>query len=368
MSDRPDASERTEEATPKKIEDALDKGQTPFSREAPAFASLIAILTVLGLMAKTQTADLVGVLAQLHDKAAAFSLENGSDVTGLFLNIYRAAALFVLPIVALLAGAGVAAALAQSSPRIVPERIRPKLERISIQSGAKRIFGSQGVAEFLRSLFKFAVVGAVAVLILKNEVPATIRAVFVDPALIPGQMLAIAVRLLSVIASATIILVAADLVWTRVKWKRDLRMSRREIKDELKQSEGDPILKARMRSAQKDRARRRMLTSVPRATVVIANPTHFAVALSYERGAGGAPKVVAKGVDLVALKIREIASENSVPVVENPPLARALYYAVEVERFIPEDFYRAVAQVLYFIYSRDSDSAAASAPFGRGAA
>ncbi len=129
-------------------------------------------------------------------------------------------------------------------------------------------------------------------------------------------------------------------------------MTRRELRDEFKNSEGDPIVKARIRSAQKDRSRRRMLTAVPRATVVIANPTHFAVALHYARGEGGAPKVVAKGVDLVALKIREIAEANDIPVVEDPPLARALYAAVEVDRTIPEDFYRAVAAVLHYVYQR----------------
>ncbi|WP_420392727.1 flagellar biosynthesis protein FlhB [Acuticoccus sp.] len=357
MSDKPDSSERTEEATPKKIEDALAKGQTPFSREAPAFASLLGFLVVLGLFASSQVAELVGTLARVLDNAAAVDLTDGADVSAVLRQLYVAAAVFTLPIVALLAVFGVAAAFAQASPRIVGERIRPKLERISIGAGAKRMFGSQGLAEFLRALFKCAVIGAIAVLLLRGEVPTVVRAVFVDPTHLPGQILAIAVRLLSAICAATIILVAADLAWTRIKWRRDLRMTRRELKDELKQSEGDPILKARLRSAQKDRSRRRMLTAVPQATVVIANPTHFAVALAYERGAGGAPRLVAKGADAVALKIREIAANNDVPVVEDPPLARALYYAVEVDRFIPEDFYRAVAQVLYFIYSKDADAA-----------
>ncbi|WP_226578006.1 flagellar biosynthesis protein FlhB [Acuticoccus sediminis] len=357
MADKPDSSEKTEEATPKKIEDSLSKGQTPFSREAPAFASLLGILTVLGVMASEQTRDLSAALSRLMDNASSYDLGQGADVTALFLDVYKTAAVFTLPIVILLAVFGLAAGFAQSSPRIVGERIQPKLERISINAGLKRIFGSQGVVEFLRSLFKFAVIGTIAALLLRNEVPTVIRAVFVDPTLLPKQILTIAIRLLSTICAATIILVAADLTWTRMKWRRDLRMTRREVKDELKQSEGDPILKARMRSAQKDRSRRRMLTAVPQSTVVIANPTHYAVALAYERAVGGAPKVVAKGVDAVALRIRELAEGAEVPVVENPPLARALYYAVEVDRFIPEDFYRAVAQVLYFVYSKDEEAA-----------
>jgi flagellar biosynthetic protein FlhB len=356
VSDRPDPSERTEEPTPKKIEDALRKGQTPHSRELSTFASLLGILVILALMAGERTRGFVAALSRLHDKAAGFSLEDGTDATALFLNVYSASALFLLPIVILLAIFGIVAGMSQSSPRLVAERIRPKLDRLSLAAGARRIFGSQGLAEFLRSIFKFVVVGAITVFLLISELPNLLRAIFVDPVLLPSQILSIAVRLVAAVCVATIVLVAADIVYTRFKWRRDLRMTRREVKDEIKQSEGDPILRARIRSAQKDRSRRRMLTAVPQSTVVIANPTHFAVALHYQRGAGGAPRLLAKGIDKVALRIREIAEDAGVPVVEDPPLARALYYAVEVDRFIPEDFYRAVAQILYYVYSRDAAS------------
>lgn len=365
MADRPDSSERTEEATPKKIEDSMKKGQTPFSRELPTFASLLGLLVVFGIMARDQTRSFTSFLASLHDKAGTVSLASGADASALFLEVYRASALFIIPIVILLAIFGVVAALAQSPPRIVAERIRPQLERISAMKGLKRIFGSQGVMEFCRSLFKFTVVAAVAFFTVKGDMPTLIRAAFVDPHVLPEQVLAIATRLLAAICTATIILVAADLVYTRIKWKNDLKMSRREVKDELKQSEGDPILKARIRSAQQGRARRRMLTNVPQATVVIANPTHYSVALFYERGAGGAPTVVAKGLDLVALKIREIAEDNHIPVVEDPPLARALYAAAEVDHAIPEDFYKAVAQILYFVYSHENAARAGGRPGAR---
>ena len=358
MSDQPDKSEKTEEPSEKKIDDALKKGQTPHSREVTTFASLLAILLVLSLMATERTSVLVVKLARLMDKADGFRLHDGTDATALFLNVYAASASFLLPVVVLLAVFGVVAGLSQSPPRIVGERIRPKLERLSIPAGMKRIFGIQGVAEFLRSLFKFSVVGAIAAVILWNQVPMLIRAIFVDPVLLPSQILTIAVRLLGAVCASTIVLVAADLAYTRMKWRRDLKMTRKEVKDELKQSEGDPLLKARMRSAQKDRSRRRMLTNVPASTVVITNPTHFAVALAYTRGQGGAPRLTAKGLDKVALRIREIAEDADVPVVEDPPLARALYHAVEVDRAIPEEFYRAVAQVLYFVYSRDGEAAA----------
>ncbi|WMS41799.1 flagellar biosynthesis protein FlhB [Acuticoccus sp. MNP-M23] len=354
MSDKPDSSERTEEPTPKKIEDALNKGQTPFSREAPTFASLLALLIVLGVLVTDQTRDLVTMLAQVHDSVGVIDLNEGTDATALFMQVYRASAMFLIPIVILLAIFGVIAAIAQTPPRVVGERIRPKMDRISIKAGFKRMFGSPGLMEFGRSLFKFAAVASVAVFTLSSQLPMLVRSVFVDPVLLPQQILSIATRLLSAVCTVTILLVAIDLVYTRMKWRRDLKMSRQEVKDELKQSEGDPIVKSRIRSAQKNQARKRMLTAVPQATVVIANPTHYAVALAYERGAGGAPKVIAKGLDLVALKIREVAEKNEIPVIEDPPLARALYAAADVDHAIPEEFFRAVAQVLYFVYSHDT--------------
>jgi flagellar biosynthetic protein FlhB len=149
-----------------------------------------------------------------------------------------------------------------------------------------------------------------------------------------------------------VLLVAADIVWTRFRWRSDLRMTRQEVKDELKQSEGDPAVKSRLRSLARDRARRRMIGAVPKATVVIANPTHYAIALKYDRAKGGAPLVVAKGADLIALRIREMATKHSIPIVEDKPLARALYDAVEVDQWIPPEFYRAVAKILHFLYSR----------------
>ena len=189
MADQADRSERTEEATPKKIEDALKKGQTPFSRETPTFASLLGLLVIFGIIAAERTGAFVGFLAQLHDKAGEVNLTAGADASSLFIEVYRASALFVIPIVILLAIFGVIAAVAQTPPRVVAERVRPKLERISLNAGLRRIFGSQGLADFLRSLFKFVMVGAVAFFTLSAELPAVIRAAFVDPHLLPEQVL-----------------------------------------------------------------------------------------------------------------------------------------------------------------------------------
>jgi flagellar biosynthetic protein FlhB len=239
---------------------------------------------------------------------------------------------------------------------MVLERIRPQWSRISPGAGFKRIFGKQGLVEFLKSLFKFGAIGVVVLILLSASWSSVIDGMFSDPTQIPGAILGLAVRLVSAVCVATIVLVAADLVWTRLRWRADLRMSKQELKDEMKQSEGDPVVKGRIRSLQRDRARRRMISAVPQATVVIANPTHYAIALLYDREKGGAPRVVAKGVDLIALRIREIAQKHGVPIVEDRPLARALYDAVEVDQWIPAEFYRAVARILYVLYSRRANA------------
>jgi flagellar biosynthetic protein FlhB len=161
-------------------------------------------------------------------------------------------------------------------------------------------------------------------------------------------------RIVSAICIATIVLVAIDLAWARFSWRRELRMTKQEIKDEHKQSEGDPLVKARLRSLARDRMRKRMIAAVPRATLVVANPTHFAVALRYVREEGGAPLVVAKGQDLIALRIREVAAEHGIPVIEDKALARSLYKTVEVDKMIPPEFYKAVAEIVLYVQGRQA--------------
>lgn len=357
MSEAPDKESKTENATEKKISDALEKGNVPHSREAPIFASLAGILLVLVFLAGDGAAQLAKTLALLLDQPGDFSLGNGEDATALLVAVAVEMGKAMAPIIALLAAAGLVASLFQSVPRMAGERIKPQWSRISPAAGWKRIFGVQGAIEFVKSLFKFGAVALSAFLLLRASTDQVTGAMFTDPVLIPDLVLATAVRLVSGIAVATIMLVAADLVWAHLKWRIDLRMTRQEIKDEMKQSEGDPLVKARLRSLARDRARRRMMSAVPRATVVIANPTHFAVALRYERAEGGAPIVVAKGIDLVALRIREIAATHNIPVVEDRPLARALYDAVEVDQWIPPEFYKAVAKVLYYLYAQGGGNA-----------
>lgn len=358
MSDAPDKESKTENATEKKISDAIEKGNVPSSREAPIFASLAGLLLALVFLVGDQAALLAEKLALLLGKPGDFAVQNGPEATALLSVVAIEVGVALAPIIVLLVVSGLVASLFQNVPRLVGRRIRPQWERVSPAAGWKRIFGAQGAVEFLKSLFKFATVALTAFLILRSDAERVTGAILTDPVLIPEIMLSLAIRLLSAVCVAIVLLVAADLVWSQFKWRTDLRMTRQEVKDEMKQGEGDPLVKARLRSLARDRARRRMISAVPRATVVIANPTHFAIALRYERGQGGAPLVVAKGADLVALRIREIAAKHGIPIVEDKPLARALYEVAEVDKWIPPEFYKAVARVLYYLYTKGQDARA----------
>jgi flagellar biosynthetic protein FlhB len=352
MAEGEDKESKTEPATDKKIRDAIEKGNIPVSREAPIFASIIAMLIILAFVTRQNAADLAGKLAVFIDDPRRFSLQTGNDATQLIRAIAFEVGRFLTPIIAILAVAGISSSILQNFPQIAYERIRPQWSRLSPANGWNRIFGKSGLVEFLKSVFKFFTIAVVCVFLQKSEQYKVVNAMFSDPSLVPEMILTMAIRLVSAVSIATIVLVAADLIWSRLRWHRDLRMSRQEIKDEFKQMEGDPLVKARLRSLAQDRSRKRMLAAVPRATVVIANPTHYAIALRYDRQESSAPLVVAKGQDLIALRIRETAERHGVPVVEDKALARSMYDSVEVDRMIPPDFYRAVAQILFFIFTR----------------
>ena len=356
MSERNDKESKTEEPTEKKIADAVEKGNVPRSRELATFASLLGILIGAAFLICTGALNLTDTMSIIIDNPGGFMLDNGPEANRLLWAVMGELTKFLAPLVFMLMLAGLAAGFFQHAPTIALDQIRPKWSRVSPAAGWKRIFGGAGFMEFVKSLFKFGAIGVVCTIMLSGEQRAVSGAIFLDPSALPGLVLSLVLRLVSVVCVAIALMVAADIVWTRFHWRSELRMTRQELKDEMKDSEGDPLVKSKRRSLARDRARRRMIASVPRATVVIANPTHYAIALQYDRAKGGAPLVVAKGADLIALKIREIASKHSVPIVEDKPLARAMYDAVEVGQWIPSEFYRAVAKILHHIYSRLADA------------
>ncbi len=354
MSERPDEDSKTEDATEKKQRDALEKGNTPQSREMATLASLLAATCILLFMAAQSTYGLTSNLKHAFVHIDVIKLTNSADAINIMTHFVGKAGELMLPPLLLLSLAGIAASMAQNPIALFLERVRPQASRISISQGWKRIFGKAGLVELLKALAKIAIVISVCAFILKVETGRIVNSMLLPAGSIPGFVLELCTKLFVGVMLASLVIVIADYAWSHHKWLFDLRMTKQEVKDEIKQADGDPIVKARLRSLQRDRKRHRMMADVPTATLIVANPTHYSVAVRYEAGIDIAPVVVAKGKDLIALKIREIGRENGVPVVESKSLARALYTAVEVSQMIPAEFYHAVAELLHFVYGLEN--------------
>jgi flagellar biosynthetic protein FlhB len=228
------------------------------------------------------------------------------------------------------------------------ETITPKLSKISPLAGLGRMFSKQSLANFVKGLLKLGVVGAVMIVLLWPERDRLEGLISADPAAITDLTLSLAGKMLGAVVAILAVIAIADYLFQYRQWYEKQKMSLQEIKEEYKQSEGDPAIKGRIRALRQMRMRQRIMAAVPKATVVITNPTHFAVALQYEPGMD-APVCVAKGADRIALKIREVAGEHNVPIVENPPLARALHASVEIDQAIAPEHYKAVAEVIGYV-------------------
>jgi flagellar biosynthesis protein FlhB len=352
MADTSDQASKTEEPTEKKIRDALEQGKIPVSREASVFASMAALMVIQAFLIGPGVQELVPTLQGLLDDPNDYRLIAGADAKALLSGVGLQVMRFMLPIVLVMMAFGLASSLLQNSPNLVLERIQPDFSRISPAKGWSRLFGAQGLVDFAKAVFKLVSVSIIVGFVLRSSEARAFEAMYTDPVALPEMILTIAMRIVSAICIATIVLVAVDLAWARFHWRRELRMTKQELKDEHKQAEGDPVVKARLRSLARDRSRQRMISAASRASLVIANPTHYAIALRYNRDENPAPLVLAKGMDAIALKIREVAEENRIPVIENKALARALYEAVQVDQVIPAEFFRPIAEIIYFLQSK----------------
>ncbi|MDX8432953.1 flagellar biosynthesis protein FlhB [Mesorhizobium abyssinicae] len=355
MAEAVDKDSKTEEATEKKIRDTVEQGKLPHSREAAIFTSFVAILVFTVFYAKDAIVDLGMFLSMFLEKPEAWPMDTENDVIALYQSVIFEIGRAVVSLLLLLVVAGVGASVFQNMPQFVGDRIRPQLSRISITKGWSRMFGVQGFVEFLKSLGKLGFAVVVLGFTLSEDHRRLLAGMITNPVAFGLVIRSIAVDILVAIVFVMGLIAAVDLVWSRFNWRRDLRMSKQEVKDEMKQSEGDPIVKSRLRSLARDRARRRMMTAVPRATLIIANPTHFSIALKYVREEDSAPLVLAKGQDLVALKIREIAREHNIPIFEDVALARSMYKQVSVDSVIPSQFYQAVAELVRIVYSKKAE-------------
>jgi flagellar biosynthetic protein FlhB len=351
MAEEQDQDSKTEEPTEKRIADAISKGNVPLAREATLFGSIAAVLGAFLLLGSWSVSLLTGTLQEVMAGAGGMRLEDREAAARFITSVLVGVSAAVLPVMALVAAGTIIASLIQNVPSAAAERITPRLSRISLLAGWTRLFGKMGLMEFVKSVIKLTVVAAIIWITLKRALPRFVSALSADPYLLPDLMLDLATGILVPLLILALALAIADLVWSRFRWRRELRMTHHDVKQEMKEAEGDPLLKARIRQNARQRSHR-MLESLPTASMVITNPTHYAVALRYTRGEGGAPVVVAKGVDHLALRIREIATEHAVPLIENRPLARSLYDQVDIDEQIPPEFYRAVAEIIHYLNSR----------------
>lgn len=345
MSDE-DKDSKTEDPSDKKIQETLDKGNVPFSKEITNVASLFAILLVAYFALPASAGKLTNILHSMFANINDWPLDSAEEAENLFTTIRQRLLWVLVPIILPLIVIGLGSALSQNQPRLVLNRISPKFEKVSLMKGLKRLFGKQTVREFSKSLVKMGGAGFIAFSVLYIEKDYILSLIMVDQNLIPAVIHSLFLKLVFGLAITMITLGVADYVWVRKDWFDDQKMSKQEVKDEMKQSEGDPALKQKARAIGQNRSRKRMIKEVDNATLVIANPTHFAVAIRYRQGIDDVPVVLAKGQDLIALKIRSVAEGNDIPVFEDKPLARALYKVARIDKEIPAEFYIPVAALI----------------------
>ncbi len=348
MAEETDESQKTEAPTPKRIEDARRKGQVASSREVNNFMLFATAALCVAVGTPTMFRELGAFGRILLRDAHSLSAGPASIGQALIQSLATLALVLALPFLAFIIAA-IASSVLQNSVVWTTQPITPKFDKISPMAGLKRLFSSRSLVEFLKSLIKITVVGTVGAALLWSEREWLVRATDFTSAQVLALTRDLALRLLGTVAAIVGVFAIFDYAYQRMQLTKQLRMSPQEIKEEHKDTDGDPMIKHRLRQLRSERSRRRMMAAVPEATVVITNPTHFAVALRYQAGETAAPKVVAKGVDKLALKIREVARENGVPVIENPPLARALHASVEIDEMIPESQFKAVAEIISYV-------------------
>ncbi len=347
MADESDSSDKTEDPTQKRLDEALERGDVVKSQELNTWFVIAGGTLVLSTFAGSVGDSIMMPLRNLLANAWMIRTD-GPGLLALAQSLeYAMVGALGLPLV-MLALAAIAGNMLQHRLVWSGEQLKPKFSKISPASGAKRLFGKQALANFAKGLFKLATLGAVMTAILWPERHRLESLVRFDPAALLGVTSTMTVHLMGAVVALLAVVAIGDYLFQYRQWFERHKMSLQEMKEEFKQSEGDPHVKGKIKQLRQARMRKRMMAAVPKASVIITNPTHYSVALSYERGMS-APICVAKGVDSIAFKIREIAKAHEVPIVENVPLARALYATVEIDAEIPVEHYHAVAEIIGYV-------------------
>ena len=342
--------ERTEKATPKRRKQARRKGQVASSREIPSVLILMTAMGFFYFAGSWMFWNISGIIGAIYEQLDTLHIDVISDVSALSVVVYKKIFIILFPFFVPVLIAALAGHIGQIGFEMHSQPMRPKLSKFNPISGLKKLVSLKSLVELLKSLFKILIIGSIAFGVVKKEMPKF-------PALMQqevGDILVfistVAFKIFFLVCLALIILAVLDYIYQRWQHEENLKMTKQEVKDERKQSEGDPKVKGRIRKKQMEMAVRRMMEAVPEADVVITNPVHLAVALQFDSAQMVAPTVVAKGAGPVAARIKEIAREHQVPIVEDKPLAQALHKMVEIGEFIPAELYRAVAEVLAYVY------------------
>ena len=343
-----DQDQKTEDPTSKRLEESREHGQVPVSREVAMWVSLLGVLAMIGLVVPSMMREMAVFLRGFLE-TPDISLDE-SSVQTLFLHIFLQIGMISGVAFLLMMAAIIAGFMLQTGFFFSLELMSPDFMRLMPSRGLKRLFSLSSLVEFGKSLGKLAFLGGLAYVVLKPIALASPSFTGFPIEDILAFLYKNVMHLIEMLLLAFTGIAALDLFYTRFQYIRNLRMTKVEVKDEFKQQEGDPMIKSRLRQMRLERARKRMMSQVPKADVIITNPTHYAIALQYDTNKMAAPVVVAKGINLIADRIRGIAEENKIPMVSNPPLARALYDTVEVDEQIPAQHYRAVAEVISYVY------------------
>src|SRR6476620_190930 len=347
MADENDSADKTEDPTQKRLDDAHERGDVAKSQEINTWFVIAAGTLLLSKFSGSIGGGIVMPMRNLIANSWMIHAD-GPGLMALAKSLeYVLLAALGVPLL-MLAIAAIAGNMVQHRLVWSGESLKPKFSKVSPGAGAKRIFGKQAAANFGKGLFKLIALGAVMMAILWPERHRLESMLRFDPAALLGVTTNLTVHLMGAVVAMLAVVAIADYFFQYRQWHERLKMSQQEMKEEFKQSEGDPHIKGRIRQLRQARMKKRMMAAVPKASVIITNPTHYAVALSYESGLS-APVCVAKGVDTLALKIREIAGEHDIPIVENVPLARALHATVEIDDEIPVEHYHAVAEIIGYV-------------------
>ena len=349
MADNEQGQEKTEQATDKRRDEARAKGQVAKSREIPSVAVLFACLIYFHFHAVGLLQKLMAMMSSSFRSAGqvVITMDTApSLLTGYMFKVF----FMLLPLLALICVVALAANILQVGMLFSTSALEPKLSKLNPLSGLKNLLSLKSAVELVKNIIKMSIVGFVSYQVIGDEIKNCLTLAEQSVWGILIYMGKISFKILVTTCWVLVLLALLDYLYQRWEYEKGLRMSRQEIKEEFKNTDGNPTIKARIRRLQREMARKRMMAAVPTADVIITNPTHLAVALKYEQGKQSAPWVVAKGADLVAEKIREVARASNVPIVEDKPLAQVLYKMVKVEDSIPANLYRSVAEVLAYVY------------------